>query len=147
MLRMIAAVALVLSASALADDGDMRDKLIGSWKGDAASSKDAMAYTLEWSDDGMKISRTTGSKTVAQFYCKMATECEIKDSGRSAKVTLYFNGPKLVENETIGSHVVRRRFTVTGDGNTLELETIPIEPEGKTETATFKRVTTTTAKQ
>jgi hypothetical protein len=45
-----------------------------------------------------------------------------------------------VETETIGSRVVKRRFAVTGDGDKMELEVIPIEPEGKTETVVFKRV-------
>jgi hypothetical protein len=45
----------------------------------------------------------------------------------------------LVEMETAGSQVVKRRFTVTGDGDTMELETIPLVPSGSSETTHFKR--------
>jgi CheY-like chemotaxis protein len=60
--------------------------------------------------------------------------------GERAKVTMYYNGPRLVQYETRGSHVTKRRFTITGeDGNTLEVETMPISPPGKAETIRFKR--------
>lgn len=135
----------LLAAAAFADDADQRAKLDGSWQAEAASSKDASSYVLQRSDDGMHVSGTASGKTVVDFNCKMAEECDIKDAGHHAKVTIYFNGPKLIENETIGSRVVRRRFTVVGDGNQMQVEVIPIEPEGKTETITFHRVVATDA--
>jgi hypothetical protein len=46
---------------------------------------------------------------------------------------MWFNGPKLVELETRGAQVVKRRFSITGDGDTMDLETIPIVPTGKSE--------------
>jgi hypothetical protein len=53
---------------------------------------------------------------------------------------MWFNGPKLVELETKGKEVVKRRFAVAGEGDTLEIEVIPIEPAGKTETLRFRRL-------
>jgi hypothetical protein len=148
MIRIVTMSVLVLAAAALADDYEQRSKLTGSWQVETTGAKEAASsWILQPLPDGMHIAGSSGGKTLVEFDCKMAKECDIKDSGRHAKVTMYFNGAKLIENETIGSRVIRRRFTVTGDGNMMELEVIPIEPEGKTETIVFKRVTTEAAKQ
>jgi hypothetical protein len=131
---------LVLTGMALADDDAQRDKLTGSWQMQSAGAKEASTWVVQRSADAIHMAGSNGAKTLVEFDCKMAQECDIRDSGHHARVTIYFSGPKLIETETIGSRVVKRRFTVTGDGNTMELEVIPIEPEGKTETVLFKRV-------
>jgi hypothetical protein len=43
-------------------------------------------------------------------------------------MSMWFNGPKLIELETTGNQGVKRRFTVTGDGDSMELETIRVAP-------------------
>ena len=95
----------------------------------------------------MRISGTDEGKVIVDVNCKMAQECKIKDEGHNATVMMYFNGPKLVENETIGSRIIRKRYSVTDDGNTMQIEVIPIEPEGKTEVIVFKRAAAQSAKQ
>jgi hypothetical protein len=145
MIRIVGIGVLVLGACALASDEDQRAKLTGSWQIQTEGSREASAYTLQPSDDGMRISGTDAGKVVIEVDCKMAQECDIKDAGHHAKVMMYFNGPKLVVNETIGSRVVRKRYSVADDG-TMQLEVIPIEPEGKTEVIVFKRATTQAAK-
>jgi hypothetical protein len=147
MIRIVIAGLLVLAAAGLADDDEQRAKLEGSWQLQTEGAKEASAYVLQRSEDGMKISGTSDGKTVVDMDCKFAQECSVKDFGHKAKVTMYFNGPHLVQTETIGSRIIRRRYTVTGDGNTMELEIIPIDPDGKAETVVFKRVSTDTAKQ
>jgi hypothetical protein len=52
---------------------------------------------------------------------------------------MWFNGDKLVELETKGREVVKRSFAVPQQGDTLEVEVIPIVPEGRTETLHFAR--------
>jgi hypothetical protein len=52
----------------------------------------------------------------------------------------------LVELETTGSEVVKRRFKVTGDRDTMDLETIAIAPAAKDETTHFKRVSAVAVK-
>jgi len=74
-------------------------------------------------------------------------ECAVEDAGRRSKVSMWFNGPKLVELETRGTEIVKRRFSITGNGETMDLETIPIAPSGKVETAHFKRVPSAVAKK
>jgi hypothetical protein len=141
--RYVTAGLLHGALAAWADDGDPRAKLTGSWK----DAKTASAWVLQPISDGIHISGSNGEKVAVEFDRQMAKECQIKDAGHRAKVMMYFNGPKLIETETIGSRVVKRRFTVTGDGDTMEVETIPVEPEGKPETAVFKRVQTEASKQ
>ncbi len=48
-------------------------------------------------------------------------------------------GPKLVEMETTGTQVVKRRFTVTGNGDTMDLQNYLLVPDGQAETTHFKR--------
>lgn len=80
-------------------------------------------------------------RKVAEFECGTeGSECAIKDTGRHAKVSMWFNGSKLVVLETRGDRIVKRRFGVSGKEDTLEPEIIPIMPAGKTETLRFRRV-------
>jgi hypothetical protein len=60
---------------------------------------------------------------------------------------MWFNGAKLVEVETTGNPVIKRRFGVTGDGDSMELEIIPIAPDGSSTVAHFKRVSTDLSKK
>lgn len=138
MIRTVILGVLIFGVCAIADDADQRAKLTGSWQIQTQGANVPSTYTLKPVDDGIQISGAEGGKVVVDVNCKMAQNCKIKDAGHSATVMLYFNGPKLVENETIGSRVVRKRFSITDD-NTMQLEIIPIDPEGKTEVVTFKR--------
>jgi hypothetical protein len=62
-------------------------------------------------------------------------------------VSVWFSGPKLVELETKGSEVIKRRFQVAGQGDTMQLEVISIVPDGRTETKMLKRVEASTSKR
>jgi hypothetical protein len=151
MMRLVTVGLLFLAVTAWGDDATQRDKLSGSWRVENsnanANPNEPSTWVLQPSTEGVHMAASNGAKPLVAFDCKMAQECEIKDAGHRAKVMIYFNGPKLIETETMGSHIVKRRFTVTGDGNTMELEVIPIEPQGKPETVVFKRVPTQAAKQ
>jgi hypothetical protein len=56
-------------------------------------------------------------------------------------------GPKLVQLETKGNEVIKRRFLVSDQGDTMQVECISIAPDEKTETLTFRRVQTSAQKQ
>lgn len=137
--------ALLLASSAFADDNSIHIKLLGKWQqsdGDAKS-----AWELKGAGDSMHVTNSSGAQTVADFDCNtVGKECAIEDGGRHSRVTMWFNGSKLVEMETRGSQVVKRRFSISSDTDSMELETIPIVPPGKSETAHFKRVSAATAK-
>lgn len=139
-MRVLLVSVLLLSSGALADDASARAKLNGMWKDDAGG-KDAGVWTLEGKGDAVKVTYSLGDRKLTEFECgTTGRECEMKDSGRSAKVSVWFNGPKLVALETKGSEVIKRRFGVGSQDNTLELEVIPIVPQGKAETLHFTRV-------
>ena len=88
----------------------------------------------------MHIQELEGGSKVADFACATeGTPCEIKTGGKRAMVSLWFNGPRLVEMETKGSEVVKRRFKIAPVSGMMEMEVIPIVPGGKTETFGFKR--------
>ncbi|HEY1754647.1 MAG TPA: hypothetical protein VGG72_04580 [Bryobacteraceae bacterium] len=126
-----------LGSIAFADDSTDRAKLAGTWESNGAVKA---VWILESQGDGFHITNSQGDKKVVEFVCSLGKECEVKDAGRKVKVTLFFNGPKLVVLETRGDEVVKKRFGAVETGDTLELEVIPVAPDGKTETVHFKRV-------
>ena len=57
-----------------------------------------------------------------------------------ASVTMYYDGPALVEFVTRGSDVTRRRFTVTGQHDMMEIKVMPIVGTDKAETLHLRRI-------
>ena len=140
--------ALLLASSAFADDDTGRAKLMGQWQQTDGSGETKSTWALDGSGDSIHVVKSAGSQTLAEFECNtVGKECAVEDAGRRSKVSMWFNGPKLVELETRGAEIVKRRFIITGDGDTMDLETIPIAPSGKVETAHFKRIPSAVAKQ
>jgi hypothetical protein len=118
-----------------ADDAG-RAKLIGAWE----SHGDGGTWVLAENGDAMHVTHVQNDRKLTDFECNTeGRECSVKDAGKSAKISMWFNGPQLVLMETRGSDVVKRRFQVAGDGTAIEVETIPIVPQGKPETATLNR--------
>ncbi len=124
---------LAAGCLAFADDAADRDKLAGSWE-----SPDGARWVLETKPDAIHITQFDHDRKVNDFECNtVGRECEVKEAGKAGKVTMYFNGPRLVVMQTRGSDVVKLRFHASGDQ--LEVETMPIVPQGKTETAKLAR--------
>ena len=146
---MIVLGTLLLASAAVADDDSGRAKLIGKWEQSGGNGEAKSTWALEEGlADSIHVTYVSGTQTVSEFECNtMGKECQVKDVGRKAKVSMWFNGPKLVEMETTGAQVLKRRFCITGDGDTMDLETIPIAPAGKGESSHFKRVAPVMAKQ
>jgi hypothetical protein len=140
--------AALAAAVALADNATTRGKLSGTWQIDDQSTGRPATWVIEEKTDAVRLSYTTENGKPAEVECNtVGRECEVKQDGRKAAVSLWFNGPKLVQMETKGSEVVKRRFTVGSDGNTMEVETIPIVPAGKAEVVRFKRSPEQTAEK
>jgi len=125
---------------ALADDSAERVKLAGTWQSQETGGAVKAVWILESKGDSFHITNSQGDKKIVEFACTLGQECEVKEAGRKVKVTVFFNGPKLIVLETRGEEVVKKRFGAMEAGDTLELEVIPVSPEGKTETLHFKRV-------
>ncbi len=145
----VALSTLLLAGAAFADDYTSRARLIGKWQQNDGNGDAKSTWILaEAPAEAIHVISSTGAQTVAEFECNtVGKECEVKDAGRRSKVSMWFNGLKLVEMETRGSQVLKRRFNVTGNGDTMDMETIPIFPTGKVETTHFKRVPSALAKQ
>ena len=135
-LRIVALTTLCLTAAALAGDAD-KAKFTGAWElqGDSRAT-----WVLEAKGDTWHISYSQENQKTEEFECVTdGRECNVKDSGRAAKISLWFNGPKLVELETKGPEVVKRRFAVAERGDEMDVEVIPIVSNAKAETLHFKR--------
>ncbi len=134
-------VPLVFGVSAFAGDAEWA-KLMGAWESQGESDSAArMTWLLEAKGDAVHFTYLHGSQKLAEFECDTSgRECASKDAGRSAKISLWFNGSTLVALETKGEEVVKRRFAVAGAGEEMDVELIPVVSKSKAETAHFKRV-------
>ena len=129
----IVASSLLFSAAGIAAGDADRDKLNGAWesRGDAAART---SWTLWSNGDALQITQVENDRTLVDFECNtVGRECDVKESGKPMKVSMWFNGPRLVVMETRGKDVVKRRFHTTGDANEIEMEVIRIVPQGKPE--------------
>jgi len=130
------AVALWFGATAFADDAARR--FDGSWTGDANGSP--VTWVFENKGDALKVDQMKGGERLAEFECNtMGRECALKETGKKATVSMWFNGSKLVQLETKGSEIVRRRFEVNAKGDAMDVEITPISQGGKAETLHLTR--------
>ena len=147
--KLLALGAAVLVAGAHAGDGTSRPKINGEWQMEAGAGKESPeSWILEDKENAIHITQFRNGQKLAEFDCNtLGRECDVQDSGRQAKVSFWFNGPKLVQLETRDSKVVKRRFSVGDQGDAMEVEVIPVVPEGKPEVLHFKRVPVATARK
>jgi hypothetical protein len=130
-------VMLLAAAAAWADDDADRAKLAGAWQLQDATAREAGTWSFQNQGQTMHITHVAPDQTSTQYECATSgRECDIKTPGKPGKVSLWFNGAKLVQLETRGPEVVKRRFMVKD--NHLEMEIIPISPSGKTETVVLQ---------
>lgn len=129
---------------ALGSDQSDREKLAGSWELDGAPlDSPSSRWTFREQGESIRVTQQEGTSNIANFECHTdGASCDVKISGKKAMVSLWFNGPKLVELETKGSEVVKRRFEILsqGTGDVMEMELIPIVPSEKTEILRYKRM-------
>ncbi|MCC7498055.1 MAG: hypothetical protein IT160_10795 [Bryobacterales bacterium] len=137
-----AGVALVLVAgSAVAGDFTDRAKLSGNWKVADSNDKSPEVWIIEeHANDAIHFSHSDNDRVLAEFECNtMGKECQVKVEGKQAAVSMWFNGAALVQMETRKSNVVKRTFSITGDGDSLNVEATPIVPPGKAQLTRFTR--------
>jgi hypothetical protein len=114
-----AAFTALTATAALADPQTDRAQLVGSW----VESNGADAWVIESQPAGLHITQIEGSDPVADFQCNTEGEsCNVKVAGHKATVTMYYNGPALVQMETRGDKVVKRRFSIVSPGNSMKVE-------------------------
>ena len=138
---MPAFAALLLWVPVLADDASARAQLIGSWQQQDASGKGISVWVVETKGNALRITNSQGDQKLSEIECRPSgAECEGTASGKKTKVTMYFNGPTLVQLETEGSDVIKRQFTVKEQPDTMEIEVSPIIGNVKSETLHLKRM-------
>ena len=144
MIYMIALTALLPLVSALADDVTARERLIGVWQQQDDSGKGVSTWVMEAKGNLLHITNSQGDQILSEISCDpTGAECDGTVSGKKAKVVMYYNGPTLVELETIGSDVVKRRFTVAEQPDLMEIEVMAITGNTKSETLHLKRMPST----
>src|SRR5580700_11199101 len=98
-----------LATRCLADTQTDRDHLVGSWVRSGGNN----AWVIDNGPDGLHITQIEGASPIADFRCNTEGQsCDIKIGGRKATVSMYYNGPALVQLETKGSQVVKRKFSI-----------------------------------
>jgi hypothetical protein len=113
----------------------------GTW---VQSSNEAIKWTFAQKDNKMHVQEMNGDKVIADFTCSLGgQECEVTEDGRPEKIMMYYNGPKLVAIRERGNDAVKQRISVSADGKTLQMETVPLSAAQKSETLTFERQVTT----
>src|SRR4051794_28614084 len=102
---MLAAGLLVWMQAGWVGDLEERQKLAGSWQ--EVAGEPARTWTIQETDDGMRITESLKGETLMDLRCNtLGKECEVKDEGKHAKISLWFNGPKLVAMESRGNDVL-----------------------------------------
>lgn len=111
--------------------------LSGTW---VLAKDTSVKLVVEQTPEKVHVKELRGDEVRTEYTCNLdGKDCSIKEEGHSAKVALWFNGPKLVELRTRGSEVTRRRFTLASDGKSLEVELSPMSSPGKTEILAYSR--------
>lgn len=127
---------VALSPPAQADDKADRASLVGSWVQNGGSG----AWIIDSRADGLHVTQIEGSGPVADFQCNTEGQsCDIKIAGHKASVSMYYNGPALVQLETKGDLIVKRRFSVLPSGNSMKVEVTPMTGRVQTEELEFER--------
>lgn len=136
-IRLMIVMLALTSVACFADDGADRNKLAGTWNVDGGGNTAWAVHGTK--SGGVHLTYTRGTDKLADFECNTeGKECSVRMEGKPVKVSLYFNGPRLVMLETRGDTVVKWRFGVAADSGEMEVEETPITPAGKAETLHFK---------
>lgn len=109
----------------------------GKW---ALQQDTSVELVLEQTSDSIQLRETKAGTMKTEYVCNTnGKECPAKDEGHSAKVSLWFNGPKLVEIISRGHELTRRRYSIADDGATLRVEVSTMSGAAKNETLVYTR--------
>lgn len=110
----------------------------GTW---VESSNATVKWVFALKDDSMHVREMNGDKLIADFTCVIdGQECAVKEDGRPLKIMMYYNGPAFITIRERGPNDVHKeRITLSPDGKTLEVETVPLFDSQKSEKLTFER--------
>ncbi|HLH30647.1 MAG TPA: hypothetical protein VKY31_05555 [Terriglobia bacterium] len=132
---------LVSGALSLAQD---HPNFSGDWKLDTAKSQasETKAMELAIKQDGDDIS-ITGQQDGKSLEFKCATTGQnCKRKGEAGEVSMYYNGPVLIELDMDGhngDHVVKKRLQLADGGKSMEMDVMRISPPGPSEKLVFAK--------
>src|ERR687892_593199 len=79
----------------------------------------------------------SGALSLAQDHPNFTGDWKLE--GESGQVSMYYNGPVLVELDMNGDHVTKKRLHLAADGKAMEMEVVPISPPGASEKLVFAK--------
>lgn len=130
------AVFATLATLGLADTQSDRANLVGTWVQNGGNNK----WVIENKNDALHVTQIEGTAPVADFSCATdGHDCEVKISGHKATVSMYYNGSALVQMETKGDVIIKRRFSVEPSGNSMKVKIIPMTGKAAPEDLEFER--------
>jgi hypothetical protein len=111
--------------------------LSATWLSD---SDGAVKWILTQKPGEIQVQELNGDRVEANFTCPLnGNTCSVKENSRAEKVMMYFNGDKLVEIRERGNDAIKQRLTVSADGKTLTVETVPLDSNQKANKTSFRR--------
>ena len=133
-------VLAVFSSFVTASDLSRAEKLVGKWMAEGGE-RETSTWVFEQKADKLKVTHLRGTEKDDEVECNtIGQECKVKDGGeKQTTVSMYFLDDKLVQIVMKGSEVLKRRFTVNGTGDALQVELIPVVPQGRVESRKYKR--------
>jgi hypothetical protein len=137
-------LAFALAPISFAQAASSAPDLSGTW---LDTSNGALKLALTEKGDKIQVRETDGDRVTADYTCALSGEqCDVKEDGHPVKVMIYYNGSKLVEIKQRGSDVEKRRFSLSDDGKTMQVESIPLSSSGKSSTHTYRKEDSQVAK-
>lgn len=142
---------LLLFGAAATRADEVKRNLTGTWildpaRGDFDRANKDLALVIDEKEGSVHIKETRGPNPkddVSELTCgTMGKECPMEDGGEKAAVSVYYNGPLLVVLKTHGrkgSVVEKQRISLSPAGDSLIVEIMHIEPEGKAEKLVFTK--------
>ncbi len=111
--------------------------LSGTW---VAENNGEVKWLLTETDHDIHIKEMLGERVEADFTCPInGQECAVKIDGHSEKIMVYYNGDKLVELFEGPNGPDKKRLSVSADGKTLTVETVPMSAQQRKETIVFQK--------
>jgi hypothetical protein len=115
----------------------------GIWTSESTAS---LKWVIEQTPETIHIQEINGGKSEADFTCPLGGRvCDVKEDHRSEKVMIYFNAGKLVEIRERDGDASKEWLTVSPDGNTLTVETVPLSSSEKLNKTLFHRQSNVTS--
>jgi hypothetical protein len=115
----------------------------GTWSANAGDKALPDTLVIALQPDSIQLTeKDSGAGRSTDIQCSTrGQECEIKGEAH-AKTLFYFNGPTLVQTVYKGKNaneVLKRRYTLQDDGKHLNVEFIPVVPNGPVEKVIYAK--------